>query len=505
MSPRDLLERLGLGATAPDMRFGWRIVAAVLAIYAVSFAVFYPQVATNDDEARYIRQAQMILAGTARLPKIDPLTGATTELQPSNFPVGTGLLMAPFVWLGGWRAAYVGPLLWILIGVGVTARWLQDEGRSPVFALLMMSFPAALVGGRVPMSDVASLVIVSIGLWLFWRGLDRGTGYWLASGFLAGASTCFREANTLLFAPFFAGAVLRRETKAWALVAGGLAGLAMRPLSGWLFFGQVLYYKNPFGWGLEYALRHLALHTAGLLVFVPAGLLLVALYRGRRRPELVFTVFFFFFFHLFHRDDAINSGLAKQLVITLRYYVPLLPLFALAGAEVIPRLWRRFAPVGATAFRAEAIAALVAIFWIAGVATIAGAVHFTLYRWASAQAEIRDAIEQYVAHDDVLVSNGSATKKFIRELERPYLPVHRMFVTNEKAASMVERYGGFYVALLDRSDSTYWRNDAQENEAFIEGLRPAPRLELDLRATPTDRLRIWRVGSARPRMAADPG
>jgi hypothetical protein len=53
------------------------------------------------------------------------------------------------------------------------------------------------------------------------------------------------------------------------------------------------------------------------------------------------------------------------------------------------------------------------------------------------------------------------------------------------------------VALLDRSDSDYWREDAARNAAFIAALGdPAPLV--DLQATGTDRLRIWRIGEPAP-------
>ena len=42
-----LLRRLGLAGEPADLRFGWRVVAAVLAIYVLSFAIFYPKVPTG--------------------------------------------------------------------------------------------------------------------------------------------------------------------------------------------------------------------------------------------------------------------------------------------------------------------------------------------------------------------------------------------------------------------------------------------------------------------------
>ena len=47
-------------------------------------------------------------------------------------------------------------------------------------ALLVVGFVPTLVMGRVAMSDVPSLALVVLGLWLFWRGIERG-GRWIRS------------------------------------------------------------------------------------------------------------------------------------------------------------------------------------------------------------------------------------------------------------------------------------------------------------------------------------
>jgi glycine/D-amino acid oxidase-like deaminating enzyme len=102
-------------------------------------------------------------------------------------------------------------------------------------------------------------------------------------------------------------------------------------------------------------------------------------------------------------------------------------------------------------------------------------------------------MRRYVETDSVIVTNKSATNKFLPMLESSFVPVRREYVSAEEAAGLVERYGGFYIVLLDRSDSRFWRENARENEVFIESLDPPPSLLLDRRITPMDRLRIWRV------------
>jgi hypothetical protein len=123
------------------------------------------------------------------------------------------------------------------------------------------------------------------------------------------------------------------------------------------------------------------------------------------------------------------------------------------------------------------------------------AVHPVLARWGASQAAIRETLERSVPLDAVLVTNGTAIRKFIDDLARPYATLHRNDVSPEELERIRTEHGGYFVALLDRSDSAYWREDATANAAFVARLG-APEPVVDLRPTATDRLRIWRIEAA---------
>jgi hypothetical protein len=127
---------------------------------------------------------------------------------------------------------------------------------------------------------------------------------------------------------------------------------------------------------------------------------------------------------------------------------------------------------------------------------VAFAVHPALGRWAGGQDAIRDTIEASVPRDTVLITNGTAIRKFIDDLSRSYVTLSRSQVSPGDVEQLRERHGGFLIAFLDRSDSAYWLDDAAQNEAFLGQLPDEAQL-VDLRVSPTDRLRIFRVGEPR--------
>jgi 4-amino-4-deoxy-L-arabinose transferase-like glycosyltransferase len=480
-------------------RAAWAWIAALLLLYGLSFALFYPATVTNTDETGYLYQAQLILKGTFTVTKVDPLSGETISEPPTNYSTGTALLMLPWIALFGWRGAYAIPFLSLALSILLTARWLRDEGRSPLFALLILAFAPTLVLGRVAMSDVPSAAVVTLGLWLFWRGLDRGAGWWLAAGFVAGASLALRATNPVPFVPLFAGTVLRREWKCWALVVGGLAGIAAYLVSMQWFYGDALlslYTQNAYSFDLETLPERALLYAVGLLILVPGGFVFAVAYRGRRRPEVVAAFLLFFAVYLAQEYSMQGWPLLKRMVLALRYFIPILPLVAFATAESFPRLWRRMLERRPRDARTglERIGRGALIAGLAGLGVASVAVHPVFASWASTQAEIRDDIRHTVPLEDVFVTNWLGTRKFFSELDQKFKPIDRDRIEPSEVAGLVERYGRVYLVFLDRTDSDLWLHDAQATAVFVSALGPAPDLLLDRQVSPTDRLRIWRIG-----------
>jgi hypothetical protein len=59
-----------------------------------------------------------------------------------------------------------------------------------------------------------------------------------------------------------------------------------------------------------------------------------------------------------------------------------------------------------------------------------------------------------------------------------------------KAAILIRRNGSLFIVQLDRSESTFWREVAQENSVYVASYDPPPRLTFDRDFSPTERLRI---------------
>lgn len=491
------LGNLGLRAI-DDHRFARRVVLGICALYAVFFALFYPRAVLIEDEVHYKIQARMIAAGETEITRINPYTGTVKTYAPS-YPLGTALFMAPLIAAFGEPAIHLAPLCLLILAVLALGRWLEVAGRSPLFALLVLGYPPSLILGRTLMSDVPSLAIVTVGLLCFWRGIGRSPGWWLAAGFLAGASFTVRETNALVFAPFFAGAALRREKNTWALIASGFVGLTIRVASDHAFHDVFYFSRGNYALEFETLYKRLPVYLLAMFVFIPFGLVLALCYRGPRRPELCTTVVLVLAVYLFQQHYSFATSSLKRSILAPRYLLPILPVIVFGMAESVPRLWNNFLVRRsvATHQRLRAWAPRLVGAWAGGIAAAALAVHPALAWWGSTQAAIGDVVQQYADGDTVLVTNYSATRKFIDGLDRKYLPIPTMDRNPMDIDLLAALHGEITLIFLARSDSPYWLSNAGRNESFIAAIRGQKDLLLDRQLDTTFHLKVWRIRALR--------
>ena len=437
-----------------------RSVYVALAAYAIGFALWVPRVITVVDEDRYVSQAVAFAQGGRTIPDAGIILPAVSTPTISNYPPGTSLLQAPFVWALGWRGAIVVSVLSLFAFTLVTARWLRDYGREPAFALLIPGFFAALLFGRIGMSDVPSGALVALACWLLWRAEGRGWGASFAAGLAAGATLLFREPLVVLLSPLLLGALVRRNAVAPALIAGGLVAIGVRLALAAALFGDPFFVRDA---GIGFSPASLA-HTVPmygfiLLVMFPGGAVLPFLYRGTRRAEVVTAIAAYVGLFLLYDYDAVRSqGLLKGALLAARFMIPALPLLVWMAADVWPRvrfpLARRMVPLAA-----------------AGVALMAFAVHPLARRQeGDALAIVRGAFDNTSTGAPV-ITNSDATLKYLSPAYGPRRLILRQGIAPDTVPALLARHGALDLVLLDRTDSEMFRADAAANAEFLGRLR----------------------------------
>jgi hypothetical protein len=481
-----------------------RIVWGVLLLYIAGFLCFYPRALTNFDEVSYVRQAASFAAGSSTVDAVDPFTGQHERVHPSDYPAGTSTLMVPFVWLAGWRGAFLLGLLAISACTLITARWIADSGGSPLYALVVLGYLPAIVMARTGMSDLPSACLVAAGLWLFWAD-DQSTPWRrLAAGFLAGVSLCLREPNPALFAIFFAGAVFRRERHIIALILGGLAGVACRPLSAALVYGNPLFAKDYFyGFSGLYAGQNLVMYLTALLVLVPGGLIFALGYRGKRWVELIATVVAYVGMFVDYNYNGASSGGLKQWMLSLRFLIPLTPILAFAMAHTCTpwyqALVRSLRPERRLILQRAARAAVA--IWVIGIVVAGLLVNWRSQLWSKLHEQLVNAVYANTDPAHPIMADQPATVKFLNELHGQRMLVN-LDLGNEsndvrryQLLRLLDRNEMVQIVLFGRDDSDYWLNKSKDDEAFVKAISQQlhATLKLQQRFPGLGVLRIWDV------------
>lgn len=481
-----------------------RIVWGVLLLYVAGFLCFYPRALTNFDEVSYVRQAASFAAGSSTVDAVDPFTGQHQRVHPSDYPAGTSALMVPFVWLAGWRGAFLLGLLAISACTLITARWIADSGGSPLYALVVFGYLPAMVMARTGMSDLPSACLVAAGLWLFWED-DQSTPWRrLAAGFLAGASFCLREPNPALFAIFFAGAVFRRERHIVALILGGLAGVACRPLSAALVYGNPFFAKDYFyGFSGLYAGQNLVMYLTALLVLVPGGLIFALGYRGKRWVELIATVVVYVGMFIDYNYNGASSGGLKQWMLSLRFLIPLTPIVAFAMAHTCTpwyqALARSLRPDRRLILQRAARAAVA--IWMIGIVVAGLLVNWRSQLWSKLHEQLVNSVYANTDPAHPIMADQPATVKFLNELhgQRMLVDLDLRNESNEvrryQLLRLLDRTQMVQIVLFGRDDSDYWLSKSRDDEGFIKAISQQlhATLKLQQRFPGLGVLRIWNV------------
>ena len=302
-----------------------------------------------------------------------------------------------------------------------------------------------------------------------------------------------------MFAPFVAGAVLRGEQNRWYLASAFATGLASRLVVFRLVFGDALFARASHPDFAFSAIWRNVFHGFVFLEVLLLGLVLVAFaYRGQRRPEILASLSCFTATYLLYGYSGEQSGSLKGAVLGGRFYLPIVPVSIFAASEVFQRLADQFQNWRGR-FPARLGSNSAALRWLLVVIACGNSVaaHAAMNRWGSSQRAILERIYSDTPKNTVVVTNVLATGKFINEVYGRRQVLDTKSLGNRDAESLIKRYGGFSLVILDRFDSAFWRDMSKANESVVTSLAKEFCLVpiTDIRPEGGEELRVWRVRS----------
>ena len=179
------------------------LVAGVL--YTILAVFFWPSIHTTMDESAYLVAAYALRHGTF----YPDMAGVSAVMSypigghiVTQYPPGMAFLLAGFS-LAGWGMVFALNLVVHLLTFWTVIRILRRLSISPVYAILYLFYPTAVIYSRTVMSDMIASLLVAQAFYAY-LGNRR-----LLVGVLIGIAILIRTASGLLLLPFLVDALIQ--------------------------------------------------------------------------------------------------------------------------------------------------------------------------------------------------------------------------------------------------------------------------------------------------------
>ncbi len=367
--------------------------------------VWYPPAIAIEDESAYLAHARILARGD--LTGTQPTDMTLSMVQTANgavskFPPGQPLLLAPTQFGGFWRTGFVVGLMALLGITWLTATLLQRDGRSPLWAALVLLHPTLVLYARTLMSDVTAALILTAGF--AWSDMRDPRPF--RAGLAFGLGPLIRTAIVPVAAALGLLFVLRlARANRWRDLTFAVGGAAI-PLGALLSYNAYVL-GSPFAshasvatlfdWSTSH--QRAIFYAVALNLLWPALAIGVITSRHRRRVEaqLILAISYVFFAGYYFVDR--RYGLPADFVVGLRFFVPILPILAIVYAERIESWVPQFAK------RPPLVAGMILIVMVANIALVAR--HQSFLRETATR---RDIAVQASQEADFVVVHGSAAE-----------------------------------------------------------------------------------------------
>lgn len=366
--------------------------------------VWYPPAIAIEDESAYLAHARILARGelTGNRPT-DMTIGMvqTANGAVAKFPPGQPLLLAPTQFGEFWRTGFMVGLMALLGVTWLTATLLQRDGRSPLWAALVLLHPTLLLYARTLMSEVTTALVLTAGF--AWSDMREPRPF--RAGLALGLGPFIRTAIVPIAAALGLLFVLRlARANRWRDLAFAVGGAAV-PLVALLFynayvFGSPFESHSPVSTFFDWSTSHqrAIFYAVALNLLWPALAIGVIMSRHPRRVEAQLTLAISYVFFVGYYFVDRRYGLPADFVVGLRFFVPILPILAIVYAERIESWMPQFAK------RPPLIAGTIVMVMVANITLVAR--HQGFLRETATRRDI--AVQAAQEADFVVVHGGAA-------------------------------------------------------------------------------------------------
>jgi len=314
------------------------LIIASFLLFTVIFFSYYPPTYSIVDEAAYLSTAYALQRGTFYYDQAginqEHVSARIGDHQVSRYPPGNSLLLLPFTTIN-WRLAFVRGWLLVGIGLGLVILILRIYRLPESYALLFLLHPTIMLYSRTMMSDLPASVVILAGIYFWLRKKPGG------AGFILGLSCAVRYPSILVPAALFVLALFKKEYRpAFSLLGGAVLGILPLVAYNLFVFGSI--WGSAVGYGTTFALGYVPgtflKFCIALMIIYPLMLVGIFLWPNRDRWVFLAPALATALFYSFQSYFDFTGSTIGDLVTSLRYLMPVIPLFLVPYIGFISRV-----------------------------------------------------------------------------------------------------------------------------------------------------------------------
>ncbi|MEE9437733.1 MAG: hypothetical protein V3V14_01955 [Saprospiraceae bacterium] len=304
----------------------------LLICFIGTYIITFPQGFLIADVYSYFNMSTAIIHGETYPIYNEAISGQPIKYNITNYPLGNSVWIAFWRLLFGTPYVYIGSLFSFAFGTFLIYQSIAKRGFQTIAILLFFIFPAFLFFCKSLMSGVPSFLLSCLFIYLLFTKGDTGRKWFLLS-MIAGLSIWFREANILLLGGICLIHFLGDKRWFWYYVAGTFIGLSPRLFTSQYYYSDYFYQVLAESFSLSNITDNFVIYGLLTIVFMPIGLYVLSVYKGRYRyPIVISSMLFLLLYFTYSFNATIYSGFNKGLITMGRFILPVLPFYVMAAA-----------------------------------------------------------------------------------------------------------------------------------------------------------------------------
>jgi hypothetical protein len=415
---------------------GIKTNALMMIVFVLCYCATFPQAFLISDEWGYVGRAMAILKSSNSLFYTDLSTNYHQNLlEGLSYPLGTSYLAAIAMTVGGKKMCFLVGLFSLLVSQILMIRMVHKMGDSSIVALLTWCCLPCLVLSRTVMSDTPALLVSALFFYYYFQESKNEKSFFLL-GTLGGLSVLFRENLIILFSLFLCQLLFRSTvSKRFALIVGFLLGVSWRFLSSYYFYNDLFFYKPPSPFNGSSFFYNLIFYSISLTLIFPFASFSVFSFKHKNALLLKLTVIAYLLLFSLYSYNGTNSGFLKSIILSNRFFMPLLPLVMVTYAQY----WQKIKPVN----QKKMHQALFALAFIMVICT-----QITVHFYEKKNSIITDCTK----NSPILIASANIfTAKYINSItvDSHLIPFEACINNPQIIQSIIQKYGYCDLLQLD--------------------------------------------------------